>query len=60
MAEILYRRDELEHRTGRRLSDTIPNSLPMLEPLSLLRPRGKNCQRKFSDQIPTHSVTRSI
>ena len=32
----------------------------LLEPLSLLRPRGKNCQRKFSDQIPTHSVTRSI
>jgi hypothetical protein len=32
----------------------------MLEPLSLLRPRGKNCQRKFSDQIPTHSGTRNI
>ena len=32
----------------------------LLEPLSFLRPRGKNCQRKFSDQIPTHSVTRSI
>ena len=29
------------------LSNTIPNSLPMLELLSLLRPRGKNCQRKF-------------
>jgi hypothetical protein len=51
---------ELEHRTGRRFEQYYSQLVADAGAAEFVAPRGKNCQRKFSDQIPTHSVTRSI
>ena len=50
-------RGELEHRTGRRLEQYDTQLVADAGAAEFVAPRGKNCQRKFSDQIPTHSAT---
>jgi len=51
---------ELEHRTDRRFEQYYSQLVADAGAAEFVAPRGKNCQRKFSDQILTHSATRSI